>query len=205
MKRAVIVSVLLCLMSWCYGQKGEEECISNYFELENTLLSNPANRYQIIEGYLPLKREISPVCVTSYYYVGMNSSDEIKQNCPTGIKAKDEILTGCSKWRWCTNSFYMGFDLGQLQDFSFHILLDATSEVELELPPACNITEDDLTQYLLRITMLVSWIYHTPYVATSFMLLMYICSFITMPGILVYLLRKQSSLDMQQSFVLVLI
>ena len=154
MKGIVIGSVLLCVLGWCYGQTGEE-CIRNYFELENALLSNPTNRYQIIEGYLPLKREISPVCVTSYYYIGMNSSNQMKQNCPTHINDEDEKLSGCSKWRWCTNSFYMGFHLDQLQDFSFHILVDATSEVELELPPACNITEDDLTQYLLRITMLV--------------------------------------------------
>ena len=49
----------------------------------------------------------------------------------------------------------MGFHLDQLQDSSFHILVDATCEVELVLPPACNSTEDDLTHYLLRITMMV--------------------------------------------------
>ena len=154
MKGTVIVIVLLCVLGWCYGQ-AEMECITNYFELENALLRNPANRYQIIEGYLPFKHEINPVCVTSYYYIGMNTTDQIKQNCPTNIKHKDEKLSGCSKWKWCTNSFYMGFHLDQLQDFSFHILVDATSEVDLVLPPACNITEDELTHYFLRITMMV--------------------------------------------------
>ena len=59
------------------------------------------------------------------------------------------MLTGCSKWKWCINSFYMGLDLDQLQDFSFYILLDSSSEVQLELPPICNINECDLIEYLL--------------------------------------------------------
>ena len=74
MKGTVIIIVLLCVLGWCYGQ-AEMECITNYFELENALLRNPANRYQIIEGYLPFKLEINPVCVTSYYYIGMNTTD----------------------------------------------------------------------------------------------------------------------------------
>ena len=143
-------------MGWCYGEN-EMECISNYVEFENALLSNPVNRYQIVKGYFPLRREINPVCVTSYYYIGINSSDVDKQSCPTDIKPdNNEMLTGCSKWKWCTNSFYMGLDLGQLQDFSFYIIVDSTSEVELDLPPICNIEDDILYEYLQRITMLVS-------------------------------------------------
>ena len=154
MKRVVIISLFLCL-GWCNGQ--EVECISDYFQLENALLNNPANRYQILNGYLPLKHETGPACVTSYYYIGMNRSDIVNQSCPTAIK-QDKMLTGCSKWKWCTNSFYMGLDLGQLQDFSFHILVNATTETKLTLPPVCNsttVTKDDLNDYLLRITMLV--------------------------------------------------
>ena len=154
--RVVVGSLLLimCLIGWWLGQK-DEECISDYFELENALLSKPANRYQILKGYLLLKYETGPACVTSYYYIGMNSIDIVKQNCPTDIKPdKDEMLTGCSKWKWCINSFYMGLDLDQLQDFSF----DSSSEVQLELPPVCNINECDLIEYLLRITMSVSYV-----------------------------------------------
>ena len=158
--RAVVGSLLLimCLIGWCLGLK-DEECINDYFELENALLSKPANRYQILKGYLPLKYETGPACVTSYYYIGMNSSDIVKRNCPTDIKPdKDEMLTGCSKWKRCINSFYMGLDLDQLQDFSFYILLDSSSEVQLELPPICNINECDLIEYLLRITMSISYV-----------------------------------------------
>ena len=151
MKRVVIISLFLCL-GWCNGQ--EVECISDYFQLENTVLNNSANRYQILKGYLPLKHETGPACVTSYYYIGMNSSDIVNQSCPTDIK-QDKMLTCCSKWKWCTNSFYMGLDLSQLQDFSFHILINATTETKLTLPPVCNSIKDDLNEYLLRITMLV--------------------------------------------------
>ena len=152
MKRVVVNILLLCL-GWCHGQE-EVECISNYFQLENALLHNPINRYQILNGYLPLKHETGPACVTSYYYIGDSIA---KQNCSTDhdIKETDGMLTGCSKWKWCINSFYMGLDLSQLQDFSFHILADATSETELMLPPVCNNLKDDLNDYLLRITMLV--------------------------------------------------
>ena len=153
MKRVVVNILLLCL-GWCHGQE-EVECISNYFQLENALLHNPINRYQILNGYLPLKHETGPACVTSYYYIGMNRSKTTKQKCPTDITKKDGMLTVCSKWKWCTNSFYMGLDLSQLQDFSFHILGNATTETELMLPPVCNNLKDNLNDYLLRITMLV--------------------------------------------------
>lgn len=150
----IAVALLLCL-GWCCGE--EKGCISNFAELENVLLSNPANQYQIARAHFPLRREISPVCVISYYYIGINSSDVVKQSCPTDITPyKDGMLTGCSKWIWCISSFYLGLDLAQLQDFSLYILFDETSEMELELPLLCNISEYDFYEYFLRITMSVS-------------------------------------------------
>ena len=156
MKEVVISVLLLCC---CYGQ--EEGCISNFAELENALLSNPENQYQIVSAYLPSKHEINPVCVTSYYYIGINSSDMIKQSCPTDNNIapnKNDTYTGCLKWKWCSNSFYTAFDLDPLQDFSLHIILDETSEAELLLPPICNVTNNTLHDYFHRITRLVSQI-----------------------------------------------
>ena len=149
--KGVIISVLLLCLGCCYGQE-DNGCIKNFVDLETAVLSNPENQYQIVSAYLPPKREMNPVCVTTYYYLGINSSDEVKQSCPT-----DNITsTGCSKWKWCISSFYMGFELAILQDFSLHIILDETSEVELQLPPICNVTGDVLYEYFLRITKLVS-------------------------------------------------
>ena len=158
MKIAVITTLLLYL-GWCYGEE-EEGCISNFAELENALLSNPVNQYQIARAYFPSKSEISPVCVISYYYIGINSSNVIKQSCPTDITSdKDEVFTGCSKWKWCISSFYMGLDLAQLQDFSLYILLDETSEAELSIPPVCNISKEILYEYLQRTTISVSHVF----------------------------------------------
>lgn len=153
--KIVVISLLLLCLGWCHGED-EVECIRDYFQLENALLHNPNNRYQILNGYLPLKLETGPPCVISYYYIGTNSSNKPKQNCPTNI-TKDAygMLIGCSKWKWCTNSFYMGLDLTQLQDFSFHILSNATSETDLILPPVCDDLKHVLDDYLLQITMLV--------------------------------------------------
>ena len=49
----------------------EEGCITNFAELENALLSNHVNQYQIASAYLPPKHEISPVCVIITYYIGI--------------------------------------------------------------------------------------------------------------------------------------
>ena len=157
--KIVVITVLL-LFCWCYGQ--EEECISNFAELENTLLRNPENQYQITRAFFPSKRAINPVCITSYYYIGINRSDVVKQSCPNDITSDNEkVFTGCSKWKWCINSFYMGLDLAQLQDFSFFILLDENSEVELEIPPVCNInnSKEILYEYLERTTISVSHVF----------------------------------------------
>ena len=81
-----------------------------------------------------------------------------KLSCPIlNMSDGGEVITGCSKWQWCINSFYMAINLSQLQDLSFHIILDATTEVELELPPLCNSTDENiLYQHFLRITASVS-------------------------------------------------
>ena len=154
MKITVIAALILCL-GWCYGE--EKGCVSNFAELENALLSNPINQYQIARAYFPPNSEISPVCVISYYYIGINSSDVVKQSCPTDITSdEDGTFTGCSKWKWCINSFYMGLDLAQLKDFSLYILLDDTSEAEIAIPPVCNISKEILYEYLQRTTISVS-------------------------------------------------
>ena len=156
MKR-VIVTILVLYLSCCYGL--EEGCISNFAELENALLNNPENQYQIARAFFPLNREISPVCVITYYYIGTNKSDVVKQSCPTDITSDNQMFTatGCSKWKWCINSFYMGLDLTQLQDFSFFIFRDENSEAELEIPPVCNINNKEiLYEYLQRTTISVS-------------------------------------------------
>ena len=156
---SVLIGVFVLCLGWSYGQ-GEEVCISNFAEFENALLSNPINQYQIARAYFPARREINPVCVTSYYYIGINGSDAVKQSCPTDIISdEDEMLSGCSKWKWCINSFYIELNLAQLQDFSLFMLLNIDSEVELELPPVCNIQDKGVIyEYLQRITLSVSYI-----------------------------------------------
>ena len=156
MKRVIVNSLVLYLCC-CYGQE-EEGCISNFAKLEDAILSNSESQYQIASAYFPLKREVDPVCVTSYYYVGINKSDVAKQGCPN-IMVSEGILSGCSKWKWCINTFYLVFDLAQLEAYSFYILLDATSEVELELPPVCNINVSVMYEYFHRITVLVSQVF----------------------------------------------
>ena len=157
MEKIIIVHVLLMFVGWCYGQK-DEDCIRTFADLERNVLFNPANKHQISRAYFPLRHEISPVCVTSYYYIGINSSNVDKLSCSTLNVSGGEVTThGCSKWQWCINSFYMAINLTQLQDLSFHIILDATTEAAIELPPLCNHTNENIYyQHFLRITASVS-------------------------------------------------
>ena len=156
MKKLMIGIQLLHCLCWCYG--GEEKCVSDFAGLENAVISNPANQHQISLAYFPLKHETYPACVISYYYIGIIRSDENKQNCSTvNVSVEDEVATGCLKYKWCINSFYMELDLSQLQDFSFYILLNDTTEVELEIPPICNVTDINVIyEHFLRITTSVS-------------------------------------------------
>ena len=152
------VHVVLMCVSWCYGQKAEDCVGPNFADLESSLLTNRANQHQISMAYFPLRREVTPVCVTSYYYIGINSSTIDKPSCPNlNLSDGEEVHTGCSKWQWCINSFYMTLDLAQFQDLSFYIILDTTTEVELELPPLCNNTDENTFYgHFLRITTSVS-------------------------------------------------
>ena len=155
--KKMMISILILYLGCSYGQQ-IGKCLSKFAEVESALLNDFENQYQIAKAYFPLKREMNPVCVTSYYYIGINKSDEAKQSC-SNITISDGMFSGCSKWKWCTNTFYMAFDLAQLEAFSFHILLDVTSEAELEVPPICNISQSVLYEYFHRTTVLVSQLF----------------------------------------------
>lgn len=159
MKRMIVnFLVTVIYLCGCYGQE-EEGCIRNFANLESAILNNSDNQYQIARAYFPLRRELYPVCVTSYYYLGINKGAGVaKQSCPTDV-VTEGIRSGCLKWQWCINTFYLVFDLPQLEAYSFYILLDTTSEVELELPPVCNINETVLYEYFHRITVSVSKVF----------------------------------------------
>ena len=150
----VILHVFLLV---CVG----EGCINTFADLEHELLTYPGNKHQLSRAFFPLRHEVNPVCVTSYYYVGINSSSIDKANCSgllnSSMSDEGEEMTGCTKWQWCTNSFYMAIDLPQLEDFSFYIILDTTTDVTLELPPLCGNTDRDINnQHFLRATVSVS-------------------------------------------------
>ena len=136
-----------------------EGCISTFADLEHELVTNPANKHQLSRAFFPLRHEVNPVCITSYYYVGINSSSIDKQSCSLlNMSDEGENITGCEKWQWCINSFYMAIDLPQLQDLSFYIILDSTTDVVLELPPLCSDINDidTITQHFQRVTASVS-------------------------------------------------
>jgi len=146
--------ILLVLCVGCV--LGQDQCVTNYAELEDSLLNNPENQYQIAKAFFRPKRRVDPVCVFTYYYVGVNTSNVVRQNCPTEMIAdEDGIITGCSKWKWCINSFYMKLNLAQLQYFSFNILVDEISDVHLKLAPLCINNSKTIFEYLLRTTMSV--------------------------------------------------
>ena len=155
MKKVIVILHVFLII--CVG----EGCISTFADLEHELLTYPGNKHQLSRAFFPLRHEVNPVCVTSYYYVGINRSSIDKESCSglnSSMSDEDEEMTGCTKWQWCTNSFYMAIDLPQLEAFSFYIILDATTDVTLELPPLCGDTDHDINnQHFLRATASVSY------------------------------------------------
>ena len=130
-----------------------QDCLKNFAEVENALLDNPENAYQIAKAFFRPRTEGETLCVTAYYYLGLNSTEEDKSNCPSITSNED---AGCSKWKWCINTFYMDLNLAQLQIFSFFAIYEKVSEIELRIPPFC-VTNGTINEYLLRATTSVSW------------------------------------------------
>jgi len=141
--------ILIIYLSCCHCQLS---CISSFKDIEDTIFNDSENMYNIAKAYFPLKRETYPVCVNSYYYIGLKRDD----TCTYKIKKSDEMLSGCLEWRWCINTFYMAFNITNLRYFSFNILLNVTAEVKLEIPLICNASKSDLDEYFHRITVSVS-------------------------------------------------
>ena len=129
-----------------------QSCSVDFAVLEGALLENHVNAYQIANAFFQPRTEGETLCVTAYYYLGLNSTEEDKSNCPSITSNED---AGCSKWKWCINTFYMDLNLAQLQIFSFFAIYERVSEIELRIPPLCS---DTMNEYLLRATTSVSCI-----------------------------------------------
>ena len=132
-----------------------ESCISSFKDLEAAILNDSENMYNIAKAYFPLKREINPVCVNSYYYIGL----ERDENCTYNTTDSNGMLSGCLEWRWCINTFYMAVNINNLRYLSFNILLNVTTEVKLKIPLICNESKYLLNEYFHRITVSVSQLF----------------------------------------------
>ena len=134
-----------------------QECLKNYAEVEEALLDNPDNAYRIARAFFKPRSEGETLCVTAYYYLGLNGTEELidRSNCPSVTLGSNGELTGCSKWKWCVNTFYMDLDITQLQVFSFFVIYEKVSDVELRMPSLC-VSNETVNEYLLRATNSVS-------------------------------------------------
>jgi len=147
----------LILVAFVYIASAQE-CLQNYAEVEKALLDDPENAYQIAGAFFQPRTEGETLCVTAYYYLGLNNTEEPdKSNCPNLTHGRDQELRGCSKWKWCANTFYMDLNITQLQVFSFFVIYEKISEIELRIPSFCVSTETT-HEYLLRATNSVSCI-----------------------------------------------
>jgi len=143
----------LTLLAFLHAASAQS-CSVDFAVLESALLENHGNAYQIANGFFQPRTEGETLCVTAYYYMGLNSTEEDKFNCPSITSNENGVVSGCSKWKWCVNTFYMDLDLEQLQIFSFFAIYKRVSEVELRIPPLCS---DTMNEYLLRATTSVSY------------------------------------------------
>ena len=104
----------LVLLAFVYTASAQE-CLQNYADVERVLLDDPDNAYQIARAFFRPRSEGETLCVTAYYYLGLNSTEELeKSNCPNVTLNENQELTGCSKWKWCISTFYMDLNLTQL-------------------------------------------------------------------------------------------
>lgn len=150
-----LVSLVLVYHKICVAS-GQQQCLQNYADVEKALLDNPENAYQIARAFFRPRSEGETLCVTTYYYLGLDSTEEPDQsNCPNVTLDGNQELNGCSKWKWCVNTFYMDLNITQLQIFSFFIIYEKTAEIQLRIPAFC-VSNDTMNEYLLRATNSVS-------------------------------------------------
>ena len=145
----------LILLAFLYIASAQE-CLQNYAEVEKALLDDPENAYQIAGAFFQPRSEGETLCVTAYYHLGLNSTEEPdRSNCPNLTLGIDQELRGCSKWKWCVNTFYMDLNITQLQVFSFFVIYEEVKEIELRISPFC-VSNKTMHEYLLRATNSVS-------------------------------------------------
>jgi len=139
-----------CLVQWVkigvyflWWLGSAQECLKNFAGVEKALLDSPENAYQIADAFFRPRSEGETLCITAYYYLGLNSTEEDKSNCPSITSNEDGVVSGCSKWKWCINTFYIDLNLAQLQIFSFFVIYERVSEVELRIPSLCSDTMNE--------------------------------------------------------------
>ena len=157
--KTMFVALLYLVLVTSVSIAGAQDCLQNYADVETALIDDSANAYQIARAFFRPRADGETLCVTAYYHVGLNSTEEEdKSNCPSVTIGSNQELTGCSKWKWCINTFYMDLNITQLQVFSFFIIFERTAEIDLRIPPFC-VSEETMNEYLLRATNSVSYNY----------------------------------------------
>ena len=153
----MIVKVWSLLLLAFVAIASAQQCLQNYADVETALVDDSDNAYQIARAFFQPRSDGETLCVTTYYHVGLNSTEEVdKSNCPSVTTGNNQELTGCSKWKWCINTFYMDLNITQLQLFSFFIIFERIAEIDLRIPPFC-VSEETMNEYLLRATNSVSF------------------------------------------------
>ena len=135
----------------------KEQCIQHYYELEESLLSNPLNLDSLTNAFFPPNEPSVPVVEVFYSVVNSTSADPEDNHLAQeaeDINSTDRNEIASYRYRWSDSPIFLFMDPEVLQSLSLFTIRLRDHSVRLVVQPICEgYTADQvpLPEYLLNL------------------------------------------------------
>ena len=153
----------------------KEQCIQHYYELEESLLSNPLNLDSLTNAFFPPNEPSVPV-VEVFYSVANSTNADSEDNHlaqeSEDINSTDRNEIASYRYRWSDSPIFLFMDPEVLQSLSLFTIRLRDHSVKLVVQPICEgytAEQVPLPEYLLNLlTVNVSILFRSTHIYTYY-------------------------------------
>ena len=145
------------LIQLCYFEQSRAQCISDFIELEASILSSKLNIQSLTEGFFPTNR-YPGLAVEVHYYVNQSMDNGTSYSIPTHpivSKNPNQALLATYVFRWLASPALLYGDPKVLEGLSLRALVVDRNFAHLVIQPFCSDNLDQIRGLLSNVTIWV--------------------------------------------------
>ena len=155
---STVLAVALLLIQVCYFEQSRAQCITNFIELEASILSSELNIQSLTEGFFPTNR-YPALAVEVHYYVNQTLDNGTTYTIPThpiSSQNPSQALLATYIFRWLASPALVYGDPKVLEGFSLRSLVVDRNYAHLVILPFCSDNIEHIRGLLSNVTIWVS-------------------------------------------------